>query len=494
MNFKEKLKQKQGITLIALVVTIIVLLILAGITIAMLTGQNGILNRATEAKDANGTAQIDEQVKLAVAEALSNGLGTITEDNLRAALDNNVGAGNYTLTGDATNGWTIKAGEKEYKINGNGNISGGDNSGGNTGGISNPNYSENVADADIIPDLFMYEVIDENAKTARITGMNPIYCNGNYYNNTYVGEKNEIKYAKLKTMFLDSESFINNYKTLKIANGSGSGSGSGSGDLENGYYPGIDTNYNINYKGKIISDTMIVPYEKEINGEIYTITEASITVKSANKTDNGTPNVNTIIFPNTIRKIYGNIKKDDGGISNILWNNSKITKIVLPNKLEEIGEYAFCGMSNLTEMEIPDTVKTIGERGLSICSKLEEINAENVTQIGESAFANCISLKKINIPKVEKLENHVFYECVKLEEIDMRNVTEIGSEAFEYCRSLKEIDLSKITKVGYKAFCGWKADQKIKVPFASTDSLPTGWGGSWDDECNAQIIYTDTNT
>ena len=38
-------KQENGITLIALVVTIIVLLILAGISIAMLTGQNGILNR-----------------------------------------------------------------------------------------------------------------------------------------------------------------------------------------------------------------------------------------------------------------------------------------------------------------------------------------------------------------------------------------------------------------------------------------------------------------
>ncbi len=137
MNLEEKFKQKQGITLIALVVTIIVLLILAGISIAMLTGQNGILNRATEARDANGTAQIDEQVKLAVAEALSNGLGTITEKNLRAALDNNVGAGNYTLTGDATNGWTIIAGEKTYKINGKGEISGGNNggnSGENTGG------------------------------------------------------------------------------------------------------------------------------------------------------------------------------------------------------------------------------------------------------------------------------------------------------------------------------------------------------------------------
>ena len=45
------LKNNRGITLIALVVTVIVLLILAGVSINMLTGQNGILNRASEAKE-----------------------------------------------------------------------------------------------------------------------------------------------------------------------------------------------------------------------------------------------------------------------------------------------------------------------------------------------------------------------------------------------------------------------------------------------------------
>lgn len=47
---EEKLKSKQGITLIALVITIIVLLILAGVTIATLTGENGILTKATQAQ------------------------------------------------------------------------------------------------------------------------------------------------------------------------------------------------------------------------------------------------------------------------------------------------------------------------------------------------------------------------------------------------------------------------------------------------------------
>ena len=61
---RNTLRRNKGITLIALVVTIIVILILAGISIAMLTGQNGILNRAAEAKEKTGVAQEDENQKL----------------------------------------------------------------------------------------------------------------------------------------------------------------------------------------------------------------------------------------------------------------------------------------------------------------------------------------------------------------------------------------------------------------------------------------------
>ena len=45
------MKKQKGITLIALVITIIVLLILAGVTIVSLTGENGLLARAVQAKD-----------------------------------------------------------------------------------------------------------------------------------------------------------------------------------------------------------------------------------------------------------------------------------------------------------------------------------------------------------------------------------------------------------------------------------------------------------
>ena len=59
------MKSNKGITLIALVVTIIVLLILAGISIAMLTGDNGILGNANKSKSNNAYYEAEETMKLA---------------------------------------------------------------------------------------------------------------------------------------------------------------------------------------------------------------------------------------------------------------------------------------------------------------------------------------------------------------------------------------------------------------------------------------------
>ena len=130
---RNTLRRNKGITLIALVVTIIVLLILAGISIAMLTGQNGILNRAAEAKEKTGTTQTEETVKLSVTDALTQGLGSLTDANLKTALNNNIGAGKYEISGDATSGWTVTVKGKEYKIDSTGKIDGTTTGGGETG-------------------------------------------------------------------------------------------------------------------------------------------------------------------------------------------------------------------------------------------------------------------------------------------------------------------------------------------------------------------------
>ena len=81
MNTKKK--NARGITLLALVITIIVLLILAGVTINALSGENGILKRATQAKSKTGRANALEQINLAIITARTEGLGQVDKTVLR---------------------------------------------------------------------------------------------------------------------------------------------------------------------------------------------------------------------------------------------------------------------------------------------------------------------------------------------------------------------------------------------------------------------------
>ena len=87
----------KGITLIALVITIIVLLILAGVSIAMLTGQNGILNQATNAKTETANAEAEERINMELQALKAKVLGgdTLTEAD-KTTMQTNLGTG-YTV-------------------------------------------------------------------------------------------------------------------------------------------------------------------------------------------------------------------------------------------------------------------------------------------------------------------------------------------------------------------------------------------------------------
>ena len=115
---KQKLKESKGITLIALVITIIVLLILAGVTIATLTGDNGILKKAGDAKTQTEQAKEDENLKIAIA----GSYGTDGKLNLKDLKDNLKNQGILTNSNEFPLEVTVN-GEKK-KIDANGNIIG----------------------------------------------------------------------------------------------------------------------------------------------------------------------------------------------------------------------------------------------------------------------------------------------------------------------------------------------------------------------------------
>ena len=101
----------KGITLIALVITIIVLLILAGVSIAMLTGQNGILTQATNAKNETVQGEVEEACKIAVANLIAENEGTpsggYTTTNLPSSLTSVNNSYTWNVT-DATGGKDVK--------------------------------------------------------------------------------------------------------------------------------------------------------------------------------------------------------------------------------------------------------------------------------------------------------------------------------------------------------------------------------------------------
>ena len=84
---REKIKQKRGITLIALVVTIVVLIILAGISIGVLTGDNGIIDEAHTAKEDTEIASWEEQIDVAIIDA-ENKHRNPTLDDVKEELKN----------------------------------------------------------------------------------------------------------------------------------------------------------------------------------------------------------------------------------------------------------------------------------------------------------------------------------------------------------------------------------------------------------------------
>ena len=84
----EEIQTQKGITLLVLIVTIIILLILAGITIGTLTGENGIISNTKTAKEQTEIANEKEILEKATVEAMGNNkYGNIEENELQNKLD-----------------------------------------------------------------------------------------------------------------------------------------------------------------------------------------------------------------------------------------------------------------------------------------------------------------------------------------------------------------------------------------------------------------------
>ena len=167
-------------------------------------------------------------------------------------------------------------------------------------------------------------------------------------------------------------------------------------------------------------------------------------------------------------------------------SNSNLCEIKLPETIKVIGEGAFYGCINLTELRIPSNVETIGVRAIGdsgvtklviaakelkdssgnaqIClgykmnieTKLEEvIFEEGVTRIPSWIFAGCKCLKKVVLPdSLTEIGSYAFNGCESIESIELpNNIMTIRNWAFYSCKSLKEISFpASLRYLGFDAF------------------------------------------
>ncbi len=175
--------------------------------------------------------------------------------------------------------------------------------------------------------------------------------------------------------------------------------------------------------------------------------------------------------------------------------NTEITKIVIPDDVTSIGNYAFEGCSSLTSVTIPNSVTNIGCYAFSGCGRLTSVTIPNsVTSIGQDAFLGCSGLTSITWNAKNYHSSSPFYNirtqitefiigddmtsvssCMcygmsNLKSISIPNsVTSIGTSAFEGCSSLTSVTISNsVTHIYSEAFYGCSGLTSVTIPNSVT--------------------------
>ena len=117
-------------------------------------------------------------------------------------------------------------------------------------------------------------------------------------------------------------------------------------------------------------------------------------------------------------------------------------KIIFPDSVEGIAEYAFFGNDELEEVVLSNNIKEITDKTFYYCENLKKITLpENLETIGANAFSNCKKLEEIVVPAgVKELCEGAFENCESLKKITItRGIETISASAFANCPSLESV-------------------------------------------------------
>ena len=509
----KKIRKEKGITLIALVITIIVLLILAGVTIATLTGDNGILNQANKAKTETTKASAKEQVEVEVLGSYGAD-GNLDNGLLKTNLNNIKGiTGVPDLITDSDYPLTVNVDGYDIVIKKDGTVS----------------FAFDSAEWDktaTAEDCFIWKSDDPNNEgygtvigyTEKIENYTvlrfPSRC-------TEITFSNNLDYNGVTTT--TSRAFTNNILVVEIP-----GTVTSIGSYAFGH---PNNNQSFTALEKVVMEYGVksTGYYAFQNCSSLTNIEIPDSVTNIESLAfSGCTSLSNITIPSSVTSI---------GYSAFQYCRS-LTSITIPGSVTSIGSGAFSDCTSLSSIQIPSGVTSIGSGAFSGCTSLSEIQIPNsVTSmgsrvfdntdwynnqpdgliyigkvlyqykgtisndtniqikdgtivIGGSAFYGCTGLSSITIPSSAiSIGDSAFRNCTSLNNIIIPNsVTSIEGGAFLGCTSLSNITIPKsVSKMGTQVFYKWTSSQTINIQGYS--STPSGWESNWNDNCSATINW-----
>ena len=506
------LKNKKGITLIALVVTIVVLLILAGVTISLLLDENGIIVKSKDARIETRASQVEDEVGMWKQHNFINKESNQEQESADTMLASLISKKLLTEDEIDRDQELITIKKKDGTI------------------IKEISYSSVTINISKSPENKKSGYVELTVES--VEGMTiPIITNeeelNNFVNSLSEEQKKDIIKRSVPTWVNDSDSSVNcttfeqvleywknknwiEEATEELFWNDIESKGGIDGFLKailvdlyldrvtgkiNGYIVTNPDNEESNTYTAMDNGTYAFKVKDLITGKIYTkkvqVTnvDKDIVVEPENiadweytEEDDGTITLTsykgtdtTVIMPNSIngkkvKKISGDTTGSTASHAQYfsIWNKSicngnehdnasggyckgqdTITKVVISPGIEEIEAEAFELSTGLQEMIISDTVVKMGERTFWGCKNLKKVNiSKKLDTISSSVFASCTNLESITIPS---------------------NVTSIGENAFGMCKNLSSIIIpSSVTSIGNVAFSYCENLSNIIIPSSVT--------------------------
>lgn len=187
---------------------------------------------------------------------------------------------------------------------------------------------------------------------------------------------------------------------------------------------------------------------------------------------------------------YNNFVDNPVNYSHALYLNGKEVagEVTIPEGMTALKKIALAGLTNVTSVNIPDSVTSIGASAFYNTGLTSVYIPDSVTSIGDEAFRYCASLVEAHLPSgLTVLNGSLFGSCGNLESVNIpEGVTTIGDYVFSDCFKFKHVEFpSTVTSIGYNCFYRVAITELVMHAVVPPSLTSGGLGNS----CWAQAIY-----